>query len=98
MSIPFTQFMRPSGRPKPVLIDRPADIETQAGRLIAAGCRFECEVLTTGEVSFTIQRNADEVVACEICPNGPKVPAAVDRLVAAGILAIDKVVGFHSQT
>jgi hypothetical protein len=76
----FTQFLRPDGRQVPVTIDRPAPIEAQAAKLIAAGYRLECEHLQTGDVSFTVtSKDCDEVI--EVVANGPQVPAAVDRLV-----------------
>jgi len=84
--IPFTQYMLPDGRPRPTWIDRPAEIKALADRFIAAGGRYECEILTTGEVCFTAvlcdPSDFDEPpVAIEICTNGPDVPAKVDRLV-----------------
>ena len=82
MDVPFTQYIRPSGRPVPVRIDRPDDVAAKAQRIIDAGYRFETEVLTTGMVSFTIYSPAvDEDMAIELVENGPEVPAAVDRLI-----------------
>lgn len=84
MSIPFTQYLRPDGRRRQSLIDRPGPIEAAAHRLIAAGYVLEAEVLTTGEVSFTVQKKGDDdcpPLAHEICPNGPGVEAAVDKLI-----------------
>lgn len=81
MSIVFTQFMRPSGRPVRVEIDRPAEVEKVADVLGRLGCRFECEVLTTGAVSFTVEID-DRVLAHRVCHNGPEVPPTVDDLIA----------------
>ena len=53
MSIPFTQYLLPNGQRRAQQIDRPADIESLAEKFIASGGRYECEVLTTGHVSFT---------------------------------------------
>ena len=86
MDVPFTQFLRPNGQPVRVTIDRPDDIARLARRLAAHGVRLETEVLTTGEVSFTAEREKDgetELLACEVVPNGPEVRDAVDRLVTA---------------
>ncbi len=78
--IPFTQYLRPNGRPVPVSIDRPAEVSDLAQRIIDAGYRFEAEELTTGHASFTIAGpEGDEDI--ELCMNGPKVPEAVDTLV-----------------
>jgi hypothetical protein len=83
MSIPFTQFLMPTGRPKRIEIDRPLATEILAAQLIADGYRFECEILSTGQVSLTCEDDDDETLAIEVCSNGPDVPLAVDRLVSA---------------
>lgn len=78
--IPFTQFVAPHGRRVEVRIDRPEDVSTKAEKIIALGYRFECEVLTTCEVSLTIAGDkGDEDI--EVVSNGPEVPLAVDRLI-----------------
>lgn len=79
--IPFTQFLRPDGRPVPVRIERPDDIATKAEAIIARGYRFECESLSTGDVSLTITNDKRGDVEIEVVPNGPEVPLAVDRLI-----------------
>jgi hypothetical protein len=38
--------------------------------------------LTTGEVSLACETE-EEDIAIEICPNGPEVPGAVDRMIRA---------------
>lgn len=81
--IPFTQYLRPGTSftgCKPVAIDRPDHVADKAKQIIAAGYRFECEILTTGEVSLTITDDeADHAI--EVVPNGPGMGEAVDRLV-----------------
>jgi hypothetical protein len=80
--IPFTQYLLPDGRTRPQWIVRPADIDALARRFIAAGGRYECEMLTTGEVSFTaVLDDDDPPIAIEVCSNGPDVPVKVDELV-----------------
>lgn len=86
--IPFRQYLRPDGRQAAVNIERPEAIEAIARAILAAGCRFEAEVLLTGEASFEVVRDVadpdvEDSIAIEIVPNGPEVPAAVDRLVMA---------------
>jgi hypothetical protein len=82
MEIPFTQFLRPHGRPIEVRIDRPDEVAIAAEEIRAAGFAFECEELSTGEVSLTIRDLKDGGDAdIEVCANGPDVPAAVDRLI-----------------
>jgi hypothetical protein len=83
--IPFTLYLMPFGEKVPQWINRPADVEDKARAVIAAGGRFEVEMLQTGEASFEVVREKDgetESVAAEFCANGPDVPAAVDKLVA----------------
>jgi len=80
MVIPFTQYLRPHGEQRAVNIERPPEIEGMARLFIASGGRFEVEELTTGEASLTAVKFGRDV-AIEVVPNGPDVPAAVDRLV-----------------
>lgn len=80
-AIQFTQYMRPDGRAVPVWIERPAEIAAKAEAIVARGLCFECEQLATGDVSLTITDPDEGDVDIEVVPNGPEVPAAVDRLV-----------------
>lgn len=78
----FTQYLRPDGRSRQTTIERSAQVAEKAKRIKAAGYRLECEVLGTGEVSFTVTDDeADHEI--EVCSNGPDVPTAVDRLIEA---------------
>lgn len=85
MSIPFTQYLRPHGRPVPVTIDMPDEIENMAETFIKRGGSFECEVLAYGNmVSLTAcypTPHGQDDIAIEVVVNGPAVPAAVERLV-----------------
>lgn len=83
-AIPFTQFMRPSGRPVSVSVNRPNDIAEKAMTIIDRGYRFECEQLADGHVSLTIS-NDDGDFEIELVGNGPDVPIAVDRLIDRGV-------------
>jgi hypothetical protein len=78
--IPFTQYLRPDGRPVPVSISRPDEISAIAGQIMAAGYRFECEHLSTGHASLTIAGRDDDA-DIEVVVNGPEVPIAIDRMV-----------------
>jgi hypothetical protein len=91
--IPFTQYLRPDGRRVSVEIDRPAEIEQLASQFIAAGGRYECEELSTGHASLTaVHPNCEHGdCAIEIVVNGPKVSAAVDRVVQKSIKWLDEV-------
>lgn len=78
--IPFIQFLMPNGRPVVVTIDRPDEISAKAQKIIERGYRFECEMLQTREVSFTItDDDADHEI--EVCENGPAVPTAIDAMI-----------------
>ncbi|HUW30903.1 MAG TPA: hypothetical protein VM223_04770, partial [Planctomycetota bacterium] len=53
-----------------------------AKRILSHGWRFEAEVLSTGEVSFTVFDPVEEIdVAIELSANGPEVTGAMKRLV-----------------
>lgn len=89
--IPFTQYLRPDGRIRETGISRPADVEAKAQEILNAGYRFECEELHTKDVSLTIfDPEAEEDVAIELVPNGPAVPAAVDKLIMSFELQKEK--------
>lgn len=85
-TVPFVQYLRPDGRRSAVAIDRPDSIAKAADMIRSHGFRFECEQLTTGEVSFTISDDDDDY-AFELSGNGPDVPGAVDRLITQFDLA-----------
>jgi len=85
MEIPFTQFLMPDGRQRPMIIDRPDDVGEKAKQLLESGCRLEIEMLQTGQISMTVERDQSDgeidLLAQEICSNGPSVPIAVDKLI-----------------
>lgn len=85
--IPFTQYLMPDGRQQSVWIKRDERIEALAQEVIAAGWRFECEMLQTREISLTVS-DGEEDVCIEVGPNGPEVPFAVDRLVISAHVAL----------
>lgn len=87
--IPFTQYLRPHGRKAKVSVERPAEVAALAQQFIAMGGWFECEELSTGHASLTACMLVDDEpddIEIQIVPNGPEVPAAVDRLVRAAVL------------
>lgn len=92
MTIPFTQFLLPRGERRDAEIDRPTESEALAEQFIAAGGRYECEVLTTGQVSLTAVKEVDgepDDIAIVICRNEPGVIAVkVDELVRQSIAAL----------
>jgi len=78
--VPFTQFLRPDGRTRAVVISMPDEVADKARSIIANGLRFECEELMTGVVSLTISDNEKDL-AQELCENGPEVPKLVEKLI-----------------
>lgn len=91
MSIPFTQYLRPSGRRRAIEIERDSVVEALAYTFIDAGGKYEAEELMSGMVSLTACMVVDEEwqdVEIEICTNGPAIEGAVDELVARSVTHI----------
>lgn len=80
-AVPFTQYLRPNGRAVPVKIEVADDAALKARKIIDFGLEFECEVLSTGEVSLTITDPEDGDLDIEVVPNGPGMREAVERLI-----------------
>jgi len=81
LQIPFTQYLRPDGRTRKVRFAvSGTSICSEATSLLTYGWTFECEVLTTGEVSLTVS-DGDENRAIQVVPNGPDMGQAVSVLV-----------------
>lgn len=80
----FTQYLRPHGLPRAVWIERPPDVAATAAQIRAKGFHFDIEELMDRTVSMTVEpdKGDDGPVAIELCPNGPAVPEAVDKLIA----------------
>lgn len=88
MAIPFTQYLLPNGRRHETSVKRPDEIEALARDFIKRGGRYECEVLSTGEVSLTAVKAVDgeeQDVEIVVCPNGPSVGERVDELVRLSV-------------
>lgn len=83
----FTQYLRPNGRKCTVWIEQLPATVALARQLEQAGYRFECEELTTGAVSLTVEPpdtdsdDYDGPTAIQVIPNGPRVPPAVAHLI-----------------
>ena len=82
MSIPFTQYLMPDGRTTEVTIDMPANVEQAAHALIAKGCHFDIEMLSTGLISMTCEKD-DDLISIEVCSNDERVVAGVEKIVKA---------------
>jgi hypothetical protein len=85
LSIPFTQFLRPHGRQQHIHIACEPDLEAMAMEIIKRGYVFEIEMLQTGQISMEILKHKPdddpEVIAGEICVNGPPVVENVAKMV-----------------
>lgn len=79
--IPFTQYLRPFGTPKHVTLPVSEDLAAKAADIIAAGYRFEVELLTTNEASATIVHPTKGDVDIALAGNGPAVPIAIAAMV-----------------
>jgi hypothetical protein len=94
MTIRFTQYLRPHGRPREELFEATEEVEAIADRFIAGGGWYECEVLSDEvTVSLTACMRVDgegQDVAIQVCKNGPEIPAAVERLVRASVEKLKK--------
>jgi len=93
-SIPFTQYLLPDGRTRPITIERPKEILDIAEGIIKEGVYFEAEMLRTGEVSLTAEYDDEEgeqeTLAINICENGPGIGDIVDILVKEARRVLDE--------
>ena len=76
------QFMKPDGRQVIQYTDLPIEYKEKYEDMESRGCRFEAEVLNTGDISLSIGNPRKDVdVDIEIVSNGPRVKdALIDML------------------
>lgn len=83
--VPFTQYLRPNGVARDVGVTMPDQYKSKIDAITEAGALFEIEVLTTGDVSMTVEWKTPideyETIAHELSPNSPEIDAALVRLV-----------------
>ena len=78
----WTQYLLPHGRQKAVEFDVDDDLAPQLAKIKEAGCRLECEILTTGQVSLTVfDPETEEDRDIVLCRNGPGVVLAIEKLI-----------------
>ena len=70
------QYLMPHGRSKKVTTELPVELWPLYEAMIAAGYRFEAEMLGTEEISVTIS-NDDGDIDCEVIPNDESVQVAM---------------------
>jgi hypothetical protein len=73
----------PDGKTRPTSIEMDEDTEEKALALIKLGCHFDVEMLSTGLISMTCEKDdeEDELIAIELCENNPNVITATRKLV-----------------
>ena len=87
--IPFIQYIRPNGKRRNINIECSPELYVKAKTIINKGGMFEAEILTTDEVSLTINYNYEDI-AIEVVSNGPEVLKAVERLIDSGLRKLYK--------
>lgn len=86
MTVQVTQYMRPHGRAVVMETDISDAFEAPYNVIRMRGWNLAAECLTTGMVSITVEDKAVGAdVACEVVPNGPEVPLAIERALAKAI-------------
>lgn len=91
MAVPFTQFLLPDGRQKEIEISLDPDVEAKAQDIIAAGYKFEIEILRTGIISATIADPIqEEDVAHALMRNGIQVPPGITKMIENFVIPEDR--------
>ena len=69
--IPFTRYLLPNGAKTPTTFKSTGKTARIAKALVGFGLLFECEILTTGEVSLTVHDpEIEEDISIQLCENG----------------------------
>jgi anti-sigma regulatory factor (Ser/Thr protein kinase) len=76
VTVDVLQFVLPSGMEHKATTDLPDEASEDYKNMVKSGCRFEAEILTTGEVSVTIS-DGDQDIDISVTSNGPEVPAGM---------------------
>jgi hypothetical protein len=77
----FTQYVAPHGYKRQCAVEVLTPVYDRAKAIMALGLAFECEVLSTGDVSLTITHPDNGDIDIRVVPNGPAVLDAVNSLV-----------------
>lgn len=85
-NVPVTQYLRPHGEKRECKAPVTPEFKSLADRFVAAGGKYEAEVLTTGQVSlsaaFTVEGEMQDI-AIEICPNNESIHTAFEKVIQA---------------
>jgi len=81
MKVSLTQFLLPDGRQRIVETTIHDRLAGQVAAIEECGARLTAEMLTTGEVSMTVEHPKWGDFDIEVVNNGPEVPIALERLI-----------------
>ena len=92
--VEFVQFMLPCGNIRITKISVSPKIYEKALFLKEKKCRFEIEILTSGDVSAEIVgtniHGEYESIAIVLCNNGPQIPSAINKLINEAYFSLIK--------
>lgn len=80
MSVTFVQYLRPDGKQSPITIKRDEMVTSKYKRLMLDSVVFTAEVIPGDEVYLSVEFE-ETVIASALVPNGPDVPATVDKVI-----------------
>lgn len=80
MDLTVTQFMRPDGRRKPIVLQIPDDCEAKVKELQACGCEITCEQMMNGQAVQYISHNEGDF-AIEMSSSGKDADAALLKMI-----------------
>jgi hypothetical protein len=81
MIVQVRQYLRPNGRIENVTTDLSDDLASHYSEMIALGWNFGAEVLTTGNISLTIEDlDKGEDITGRIVSNDPSVQSAMEDM------------------
>jgi hypothetical protein len=89
MRIPFTQYLLPDGRTKAVYFETDEEVGEKAKALLEKGCHFDVEILTTGVVSLTCEKD-ENLLAIELYENEAGSEKYVKQLVIGAVESLRK--------
>lgn len=84
LTVDVLQFLMPDGRRNPTSTTLPIECRDAYNDMLAHGCRFEAEMLQTGEVSVSID-DSEDYVDISVTPNGPEVQAGMVEMLKRGL-------------
>ena len=87
ITIPFTQYHLPNGRASKELfyfqdgdLEKPEQINKKIQELLSNNVHFDAEILSTGVMSFTAERD-DDLLSIQLSDKGPSVIKTIETLI-----------------